>query len=176
MSAPYPPQGDGPGYTYGNGSGGWGYYAPPSPPPPPDHQRGKKNRRGIVIAIVAGVVLMLAGVGAAVALLVSDPEPDSAESVPAASAEPVETMTLAEQDAAFYRWISRQTWSVNGERQEEWVELANAMCGAFDRGASYDDVATILVQDFYDFTTGDAREFVREAVTIYCPEYLGNVQ
>jgi hypothetical protein len=139
--------------------------APPEPP--------KKSKKWVPW-VIAGVVLLIVG-GLLLWFLVfkeDAPRPPAADDAPATTTQ---SLSAAEQDAQFYRWVLRHPWAQNGNTQADWTDLGGAMCGAFDRGAGYDDVATILIDELDDFTTADAREFVTRAVEIYCPEHLDQV-
>jgi len=145
----------------------YGQNAYPYPPVAPQPKRSRTLAIALGIGALAVVVLVLA-------LLLGGGGPSNKPEATATTAAPT-SMSIAEQDAAFYRWVNRHPWSQNGNTEEDWTSLASSMCGAMDRGAQYSDVATILIEDLDDFSTSDAHDFVAQAISIYCPEYSGRV-
>jgi len=143
---------------------GWtdGDYSAPSSPPP------GLRRTGLFVGLAVLAAAAIVATVAVVAVRSSGPDKSEAQT-------PTQTMSIADQDAAFYRWVNRHPWSESGESQEDWTSLASSMCGAMDRGAEYSDVATILIDELSDFTLSDAHDFVAKSVEIYCPEYSSRV-
>lgn len=148
-------------------------YPVPSFPPPAEPVPPKKNRVPLIIVGVVAVVLV--GVAATVAITSDGPGSAAVAEATETTTSAAPTMSATERDAAFYQFVQRHPYSEDGNTREDWIDLAGSMCGAFDRGATYNDVATILVQEMSDMDLTEAKEFVRQAVTIYCPEHTGAV-
>lgn len=147
-------------------------YPPPVSPPP------KKNHSVAWIAFGTGVFIAALGLVVFFSLTSgsASPKAQATAAVATTSATPTPTLSVLEKDADFYNFVQRHPWSQNGNGRDDWIDLANAMCGAFDRGALYDDVATILIDELSGFSLGDARDFIRKSVEVYCPEYEGRLQ
>lgn len=122
---------------------------PPLPPVPPP------SERKWLIPLIVGVSLL------AVVLV----------GVLAYSARPSQApLTAEERDAALYDWVNRNAIELDATR-EDLVGVANAGCGAFDRGGAdaHDQLVEILLD--YDFTYTQATGFIEELVQLYCPEH-----
>jgi len=142
---------------------------PPAAPPPPP-----KKHVGLFIGLgVATIALVVVALG--LTFGGGDPGKPPAATATTSSATATQSMSVADQDALFYRWVNRHPWSRDGNTEEDWTGLASSMCGAMDRGAQYDDVAGILQEDMSDMNQYDRRDFVEKAVQVYCPEHIDRV-
>lgn len=49
------------------------------------------------------------------------------------------------------------------------VDLATSLCGAWSRGASFEDVASVMLNSGY--SAGEGGYFIGAATEVYCPEF-----
>jgi hypothetical protein len=79
------------------------------------------------------------------------------------------------QDAAFFQILDR--YKLGYTTRDEAISAAAATCSALDRGVSYGQLQTTMLNASQggSWTLRDADQFMFAAISAYCPQYVGSV-
>lgn len=131
--------------------------------------------RKALIAVVA--VAALAGCGGGEESSAEETTAASSSSssspAPSMSAAPEPSATLAPEmrDKVFVTFLEQRGFVPTYATAEAAVDLADALCGRYDGGASYEDVVGVLLAG--GVPAAEAGGFEGAAVTAFCPEHSG---
>lgn len=95
------------------------------------------------------------------------PEPPTTSAPPTTPVEPPSS-----DDAIFLQVLRDGTNSWDSVPDADVIELAQLMCGAWDNGASFEEIAQVLLDSGY--SQNEAGYFIGAGTETYCPEHSGN--
>lgn len=116
-----------------------------------------------VIAGISLAVLAVVGLGACSNTSTPDPAPAVSHSASAPSSD----------DQAFLDTVHENAPGTENVPDSSLENLGHAICGAFDQGATVQDVANTAEQNGVDAHT--AGVITGAAVGVYCPEHMGDL-
>lgn len=103
----------------------------------------------------------------------NDTEPQPAPTVEQTTPAPVpEPEPTFDADAAYIEVISDvyPAFDADATIRAQAISLGHEVCGAFDRGATFDQVAEVAIESFEPKVAGT---IIGAAVGAYCPEHTG---
>lgn len=145
--------------------------------------------RKIIVALVMGLALTFGATACngdsedksteQVTVTAEAPSTSVPPAPPTTSEAPLPPTTQADPpandiDAVFLQVLREGTNSWDNLPDADVISLAHSMCGAWDNGSTFEEIAQIFLDSGYNQT--DAGYFIGAGTEAYCPEYSKNFQ
>lgn len=134
----------------------------------------------IIVALVLGLALSVSACGnddeqaSAPVTVTATPETSEAPVTPDTPVAPPTTEAPSDDiDTLFLQVLRQNTDSWDNIPDDAVVSLAESMCGAWDEGSSFRDIASIFLKNGY--SPEESGFFIGAGTQAYCPEYSGRI-